>query len=93
MAISALVVTLASDSRRREEALQRLSGFPQLELGELAGPRLPVVMDTPDTRSARACWREIVGLPGVEDVSLVWVHYEDESLPHSRDELEEEEDK
>ena len=72
MPFSALVLTLAQD---RTDVLTRLSARPDLEVGELQGGRLPVVLDSPDARAAARGIEALSREPGVVHVDLIAAHY------------------
>ncbi len=89
MAISGIVINLEPDAKRQEEAVKRLSEMPQLELGSRNGRRVPAVMDTRSVKASRACWDDIMALPGVEGIDLIYVNYEDETAGSEFDNVEE----
>ena len=73
MWISSLVVTLTS----REPVAGALSSLPVFTLGELQGTRLPVVLEAPDGATARYWHEWVERLPGVLQVDLAFVAFED----------------
>ena len=87
MAISGLVLTLTDDDAQRAQAMLSLAALPELDLGDLAGLRLPVVADTPDRRADRDLFERLQAMPGVlfADVAYVWFDVDPaahEAAPH-----------
>ncbi len=74
MAISGLVLTLTDDAATQAQTMSSLAAMPELELGDLAGVRLPVVADTPHQGADRDLFARLQAMPGVlhADVAYVW---------------------
>ena len=83
MPVLAAVVTLTPSPEERARALEGLSSLDHLTLGELAGDRLPVVLDTPDRAADRAAWKRLVKHPGVVHTELVFVDFSDLHAPEA----------
>lgn len=75
MMISGLVVTLAEDPRRRAEALAALGGDGRLTLGEEAGRKLPVVVETGTAQESEELVESLLGTAGVDFVDVVYVDF------------------
>jgi hypothetical protein len=75
MLVSALVLTLEADDPGQAGLLAHLSSDPRLELGALAGHRLPVVAEVPDAEGGEELVEELQRLPGVSFVDVVMVDF------------------
>jgi hypothetical protein len=71
MPVSGLVLTLSSDAERTSAAISELRSHPSIVIGDLAGPKLPIVVDTPTSEDDRAVWEWLHSLPGIRFVELV----------------------
>jgi hypothetical protein len=83
--ISGLLITLAGDPRASEGAVSALRADHRIVLGERSGPRLPVVVDTPDRETDRRLWRDLNEHPGILKVDLVCAYFDDEALAGGHD--------
>jgi len=81
MSISGLVVTLVDDSSAREASLAAMRDHPALEIGDLAGGRVPVVVESVDADEDRLVWEWLHSLPGVALVVVAFVSFDAESPP------------
>lgn len=79
MPISGLVVTLVDDLSARETCLALLRDHPALEIGELAGGRVPVVVDSLDDCEDRLIWDWLHSLPGVSLVVVAYISFDEDS--------------
>ena len=77
MAITGLVLTLSEDPTERAKALEKIECEPGVTLGDPAGARFPVVVDTPSTREDRDSFERLGAIEGVRLVELVCVNFED----------------
>ncbi len=77
MSISGLVLTLTEDTEAVDAALRTMALDPMIEVGEIIGPRLPVVVDAPDRATDRAVFERLRELPGVVCVDVAYVWFED----------------
>lgn len=78
MPISALVITLSSDPKEKQRAVEALSQDPRVTLGERQGARLPVVVETETTREgSRMVREELLQIEGVVFVDVVMVDFSD----------------
>lgn len=80
MPVNGLMVTLSADPERAARALGMIDGHDGIELGERHDRWLPVAVDTRDDREARALHEWLEGLPGVDQVGVILVAF-DESQP------------
>lgn len=81
MPISGLVLTLVQDDSQRRLVLDALRKHPAMELGEAVDDRVPVVMDTPDSESDRRMWDWLNSLPGVIQIEIAVIHFEEAPSP------------
>jgi hypothetical protein len=77
MPIVGAVLTLAPDPRRAT-ALQALSGDARVTFGELAGDRVPVVVETRGAAEDEQFWKDLYAIDGVLHASIVYAALEDE---------------
>lgn len=77
MPISGLVVTLSEDTQRRAAALAELRRHDAIEVGEVAGERVPIVVTSADSDEDRRIWDWLSALPGVLLVSVAYIHFEE----------------
>jgi hypothetical protein len=81
MPVNGLMVTLSADPERASQALGMIDGHDGLELGERHDRWLAVVAETRDDHEARALHQWLEGLPGVDQVGVILVAFDDESQP------------
>jgi nitrate reductase NapAB chaperone NapD len=81
MPISGLVLTLAEDATRRQAALAALEQHPAIRVGQPAGHRLPIVVETADSQEDVQIWDWLHTLPGVVLVDVVMVHFDQPEAP------------
>jgi len=60
------------------EAVRQIANHPNFQAGELQKSRLPIVLDTQDKETDKACWGWLNELPGVHHVDVAFIHFEDE---------------
>ncbi|MCE9533212.1 MAG: hypothetical protein K8T89_19110 [Planctomycetes bacterium] len=77
MHTSGLVVTLGDDPILAKGALAELAAAGPFELGESFGPCVAVVMDVADPKSAHDWHDWAASLPGVENVEVVFVQWDE----------------
>jgi hypothetical protein len=80
MPVNGLMVTLSADPERASWALGMIDGHHGIEAGERHDRWLPVVVETRDDREARMLHEWLEGLPGVDQVGVILVAF-DESQP------------
>ena len=71
MPVSGLVLTLKNDGAGSSAVLAELRAHGSITLGDRAGHRLPIVVDTPGSDEDRAVWEWLHTLPGIAFVELV----------------------
>ena len=77
MPISGLLLTLSSDPDRASEALEHLQRRPGIELGDARGRWLPIATETSDSRSAREVHHWLESLPGIAQVEVIYVSFDE----------------
>lgn len=87
MPISGLVVTLCSDDSRCHETLAALQSHEGIQLGPREDDRLALVLETPDSQSDRQVWEWLQSLPGVVQIEIAVIHF-DEGISTEREERE-----
>lgn len=81
MPISGLVVTFESPVTHHRDAIELLRAIPEVELGDAGGSRLALVVDSASKRRDQEIWNAIEHVPGVMDVAVAMVIFEeDESV-------------
>lgn len=84
--VSGLVVTFESAVVDHDDAIELLRAIPELELGDAGGSRLALVVDSASKRRDQEIWSAIKDVPGVVDVAVAMVIFEDdETLTESSD--------
>ena len=83
MWVSSFVVTLPDDSERADSVRNALCSVPVFETGPAVGCRLPVVLEAEDGSAARYWHDWVEGLPGVIQVEVAFVSFEDTEQPDS----------
>lgn len=87
MPIAGLVVTLVRDPAGAESAERAIASDRRFTLGQSAGRRLPVVVDTGDAQGCETLHRELESIPGVDRVDVVFIETRvgSEGTPMTRD--------
>ncbi|MDC0936000.1 hypothetical protein OAS39_06915 [Pirellulales bacterium] len=78
MFLSSWVFRGTIDAALARSALQAIGQHPALEIGRQEGRRLALVLETPTASASHALAEWLVELPGVEDVNVAFVHWDDE---------------
>jgi hypothetical protein len=91
MPVSGLVITLARRDTSPDiggglrdnaaQVIEQIKQHPHMQLGPQQGQRLPVVLDTPDRETDKACWGWLNSLAGVHHVDVAFIHFEDADAP------------
>ncbi len=81
MPINGLLLKLSPDSEIADAALARICQRPEASLGEVQDRWQPIAVDTPDVRAAHDFHEWLEALPGVEQVDVIYVGF-DETLPN-----------
>lgn len=77
MWISSFVVTLPPADDLAEAVLHALAAISVFTLGERQGSRLPVVLEAPDGSTARYWHEWVEQLPGVIQVEVAFVSFDE----------------
>ncbi len=78
MWVSSFVITLPDGSSGVYAIKEALRAVPVFELGERVGRRLPVVLEAEDGSTARSWHHWVEELPGVVNVEVAFMNFEDE---------------
>lgn len=79
---SGLLLSLSGDASAVEQALAQLRACPVLTLGDRQGSWLTAALQTSGPEESERWHRWMQGLPGVGDVEVVFVHWDDEGDRH-----------
>ncbi|MEX2581407.1 MAG: hypothetical protein WD342_20290 [Verrucomicrobiales bacterium] len=74
--MNGLLVTLTSDRRRAEAVRALISSRSGVALGPLRDRWQPLAVDTPDVKSAHDFHEWLEALPGVEQVDVIYVGFD-----------------
>jgi hypothetical protein len=81
MHTTGLVVTLSGDRDRAAAALAELTAAGPFTVGHSVGPCWAVVLETPGPESTQTWHDWALGVPGVESVEVVFVHWDEAAEP------------
>lgn len=73
--ISGLVVTFRSSVKEQVDSVDALRAFPEIDIGEAAGNKLAIVIDSESKRRDQEIWNTLQQLPGVIDVAVAMVAF------------------
>lgn len=76
--ISGLVVTFRSPVTEHAEAVEALRMIPEIDIGEWAGSKLAIVIDTETKRRDQEIWNTVQQLPGVIDLAVAMVAFDED---------------
>ena len=79
MPISGLVITFESPVQQHDVALDLLRALPEIEIGNAGGSKLAIVVDSTSKRRDQEIWNTVRELPGVIDVAVALVAFDDEN--------------
>jgi nitrate reductase NapAB chaperone NapD len=79
MPVSGLVVTFNGSVDEHQATIRLLREIPEVELGEAAGSKLAMVVDTATKRRDQEIWNAVQQLPGVIDLAVAMVAFEDDN--------------
>ena len=79
MPISGLVVVLDGPSGPHDETISKLSAHPAVEVGDVSANRAAIVVESKSKRDDQEVWNWVQGLPGVTDIQIAFVGFDDES--------------
>lgn len=89
MPISGLVITFSSAVAEHSEALNDLSKFPEIETGVCRGSKLAIVVDSNSKARDQEIWNSVRQLPGVIDVAVAMVAFDEPDKLDSEESSEE----
>ena len=78
MPISGLVVTFRSSVAEHPEAVEALRMMPEIDIGESAGSKLAIVIDSETACRDREIWNSVQELPGVIDLAVAMVAFDED---------------
>ncbi len=78
MPISGLVVTFASSVEDHADAVESLAKIPEIELGQVSGSKLAIVVDSETKNRDREIWNAARDLPGVIGLAVAMVAFDEE---------------
>lgn len=78
MPVSGLVVTLDAPVANHSEAIEALKAIPEIEVGETAGSKLAIVVDSATKRRDQEVWNTVRDLPGVIDLAVALVAFDED---------------
>ena len=79
MPISGLVVTFNSPAEQHSAAIDALREIPEIEIGDASGIKLAIVVDSNSKRRDQEIWNAVQELPGVTDISVAMVAFDEDS--------------
>ncbi|WP_404305548.1 chaperone NapD [Neorhodopirellula lusitana] len=79
MPISGLVVTFGSSTEQHSAAIEKLRDIPEVEIGDSGGSKLAIVVDSKHKRRDQEIWNAIQDLPGVIDLAVAMVAFDEEA--------------
>jgi nitrate reductase NapAB chaperone NapD len=78
MPISGLVVTFQSSVTEHSKAVEALRMIPEIDIGESAGSKLAIVIDSETKRRDQEIWNTVQQLPGVIDLAVAMIAFEED---------------
>lgn len=80
--VSGLVVTFDAPVARHSVATGALKAIPEVVIGDAAGSKLAIVVDSSNKRRDQEVWNAVRELPGVIDLAVALVAFdEDDPAP------------
>ncbi|MEE9404984.1 MAG: hypothetical protein V3V20_08820 [Algisphaera sp.] len=82
MPTSGLVITLNPDAPEAHRTSAAIHDHPSFTCADSPSPiRLPAVLETPHRRADRIAWDWLNALPGVLQVDVVFIHFDQADRP------------
>lgn len=78
MPISGLVIVFESSEALNDQVVEQLASHSSIAVGERAGDRVAIVIDSASKDHDVEVWEWIGGLPGVSDIKIAFVGFDDE---------------
>ncbi|TWT66672.1 chaperone NapD [Allorhodopirellula solitaria] len=79
MPISGLVVTFQSSVAEHADSIDQIADLPEVEVGESAGSKLAIVVDSATKRRDQEIWNAVYQLPGVIDLAVAMVAFDEDA--------------
>jgi hypothetical protein len=79
MPVNGLLLTLSTDPALAAAARTRIAGRPEVVLGSAQDRWQPLAADTPDVKAAHDFHEWLEALPGVEQVDVIYVGFDEPS--------------
>ena len=79
--ISGLVVVLDSPSGPYPDTIQKLRAHPAIEVGDISDYKIAIVVDSTCKQHDQEIWDWVQDLPGVLDIQIAFVGFDDEPEP------------
>lgn len=83
MPVSGLVITFEGEVSEYSETVAALASQRQIDLGARQHAKLALVLDTASSEEDKQVWEWVQNLPGVQDVALAFVAFDDSEVPDS----------
>lgn len=80
MPVNGLLLTLSPDSGLADEARARIATRAEASLAEPQGRWQAIAVDTPDVKAAHDFHEWLDALPGVEQVDVIYVGFDESTL-------------
>ncbi|TWT84652.1 hypothetical protein CA13_61320 [Planctomycetes bacterium CA13] len=87
MPISGLVVTFGSSVAEHADSIESIAAIPEIDLGESAGSKLAIVVDSETKRRDQEIWNTVQQLPGVIDLAVAMVAFDETAETNKLDSI------
>ncbi|QDU89797.1 hypothetical protein Pla175_31920 [Pirellulimonas nuda] len=84
MPISGLVVVFGGGQDQMDDTITRLANHPSIDVGQKSSNRLAIVIDSESREQDIEINAWVRGLPGVADLQIAFVGFDDEPTPSSK---------
>ncbi len=78
MPISGLVVTFRTSVTEHAKTVEALRMIPEIDIGQSAGSKLAIVIDSQTKRRDQEIWNTVQQLPGVIDLAVAMVAFDED---------------
>ena len=78
MPVSGLVLTFRSPVAEHADDIRMIESIPEVDLGEAGEFKLAIVIDSETSQRDREIWDTIKRLPGITDISVAMIGFDDE---------------
>lgn len=83
--ISGLVVTFRSSVAEHADSIERIAAIPEIDVGESAGSKLAIVVDSETKRRDQEIWDSVQQMPGVVDLAVAMVAFDEDAETDKHD--------